>query len=187
MNAFSRLSARVKLVAILLGAVFVVAVGATAISASLAEPEIEISFSHYTTNQTARFAIVDIRNVGTAPAQYSGYSKDSPATDLVHRDRDGAGEWQGRMLMCGTGLRDCALMPGEQIRTTNYVYGVGEWRMGLRYWKPRFVDGLPLRVQAVLWRYLPQSYSYQTAWSAVHSGFATELEPATVEDLAVAE
>ena len=89
--------------------------------------------------------------------------------------------------MCGTGLRDFVLMPGEQIRRTNVLFGVGEWKIGLRYTKPRFVDGLPLRVQAVLWRYLPQSYSYQTAWSAVHSGFATELEPATVEDLAVAE
>ena len=69
MNAFSRLSARVKLVAILLGAVFVVAVGASAIKANMAKPKIEFRFSHYTTNQTARFAIVDIKNVGTAPAQ----------------------------------------------------------------------------------------------------------------------
>ena len=184
MNAFSRLSARVKLVAILLGAVFVVAVGATAISASLAEPEIEISFSHYTTNQNVRFAIVDIRNVGTAPAQYVGYSKEHPATDLVYRDS--TGEWQGRMLMCGTGLRDFVLMPGEQIRRTNVLFGVGEWKIGLRYWKPQFVDGLPMRVRTLL-AFVPQDRAYQTTWSAVHSGFATELEPSAVEDLAVVE
>ena len=60
MNALSKVSARVKLVAVLVAGVFVVAVGSTMINASLAEPEIEISFSHYTTNQNARFAIVEI-------------------------------------------------------------------------------------------------------------------------------
>src|SRR5687768_230877 len=184
MNALSKVSARVKLVAVLVAGVFVVAVGSTMIHASLAEPEIEISLSHYTTNQNARFAIVDIRNTGGAPAQYRGYSKESPAADLVHRDS--AGEWQGRILRCGTGLVECRLMPGEQIRTTNYVYGLGEWKMGLHYSKPRFVDGLPVRVRALL-AFLPQRSGYQTTWSAVQKGFATELVEPAVEDFAVVE
>ena len=184
MNALSKVSARVKLVAVLVAGVFVVAVGSTMIHASLAEPKIEISFSHYTTNQNARYAIVDIRNCGSAPAQYRGYSKESPRTDLVHRDS--TGEWQGRMLMCGTGLRDCRLMPGETIRTTNYVSGAGEWKLGLHYWKPRFIDSLPMRVRLQL-SFLQQSKTYRTTWSAVQSGFATELVASPVEGFAVVE
>jgi hypothetical protein len=184
MKALSKVSARVKFVGVLVAGVFVVAVGSTMIQASLAEPEIEISFSHYTTNQNARYAIVEIRNTGSAPAQYRGYSKESPAADLVHRDS--AGEWQGRILRCGTGLVDCSLMPGEAIRTTNYVSGVGEWKLGLHYWKARFIDGLPIRVRFQL-SFLPQSKTYRTTWSAVQSGFATELVAPPVEELAVVE
>ena len=75
---------------------------------------------------------------------------------------------------------------GEAIRTTNYVHGVGEWEMGLHYSKPRFVDGLPMRVRALL-AFVPQRNGYQTTWSAVHSGFPTELMTAPVEDFAVVE
>ena len=95
-------------------------------------------------------------------------------------------EWQGRILRCGTGLRECTLMPGETIRTTNYVHGVGEWKMGLHYSKPRFMDGLPMRVRALL-AFVPQRNAYQTTWSAVHSGFPMELMTAPVEDFAVVE
>jgi hypothetical protein len=181
MNAISKVGARVKFVAVLITAVFVVAVGLTMIKASLAEPRIEISFSHYTTNQNARYAIVDVRNTGGAPAQYRGYSKENPAADLVFRDV--AGEWQSRILRCGTGLIECRLMPGEQVRTTNYVYGVGEWKMGLHYYKPRFMDGL--RVRALL-AFVPQRSAYQTTWSAVHKGFERELLTEVVEDIAAA-
>jgi hypothetical protein len=174
MNAFSRIEGRTGLILGLLVATGLVAVASSVIHAFDSRPELQITFSHFGTsgqNDEYRYAVMEIRNVGNAPARFYGYSPDSPSCDLVQKDENGL--WQNRIFKCGTGLSPQLMFPGEQITTTNYLHGKDQWKLGLTYTKPAFRDRLPTRVQAWL-RFLPAPQSLtQQAWSA-------EMPPAKI-------
>lgn len=174
MNAFSRIERRTKLILGLLGATGLVAVASSVIHAFDSRPELQITFSHFGTsgqNDQYKYAVMEIRNVGNAPARFYGYSPDTPSCDLFHKDENGL--WQNRIFKCGTGLSPQLMFPGEQIRTTNYFQGNDSWKLGLTYTQPAFRDRLPTRVQAWL-RFLPEQQSLaQQAWSA-------EMPPAKI-------
>ena len=105
MNAVSRLTLRTKIILCFMGVLCLGFAAASAVEGMVAEPRIEIAFSHYETNQNARFAIIDIRNVGNAAAIYSGYATNSPDCEVQYRT--GAGAWSGRILRC--------IIPADQI------------------------------------------------------------------------
>lgn len=175
MNALSRIERRTKLIFGLLVAAGLVAVLASVINAFDARPELQISFSHFGTggeNGQYKYAVMEIRNIGNAPARFYGYSPDSPSCDLVQKDENGL--WQNRIFKCGTGLSPQLMFAGEQIKVTNYLHGSSPWRIGLSYTKPEFRDRLPERVQSWL-RFLPyRSGAAQQAWSV-------EMPPPEVE------
>ena len=152
---------------------------ATVVRALKAQPEVQITFSHLETRGEDTYAIVDIRNIGNASALYSGYSQGNPLSEVVHKDT--LGNWQNRIRMCGTGLNDYLLLPGEQVRTTNYIYGAGVWRVRLDYTKPTFWDRLPRDMQRFL-SFIPRSYGpTHEAWTTERPAIGTELAIATIE------
>lgn len=147
MNAVSRLTLRTKIILGFMGVLCLGIAAASAVESMVAEPRIEIAFSHYESNQNARFAIIDIRNVGSAAAIYSGYATNSPDCEVQYRT--GSGAWSGRILRC--------IIPGDQIlpaggmiRTRQYIQDEGNWRIGLAYTTARFQDRLPLRLRSML-------------------------------------
>jgi hypothetical protein len=172
MNATSRLTLRTK---IILGFLCVLGLGTitpTAVEAIVAEPQVEITFSHYETNQNVRSAVINIRNVGGAAAIYWGYSTNSPRCDLEYRTD--SGEWSGRLLRCGTGLRDLVLLPGAELRAKEYLADPLNWRVGFPYRKASFQDGLPSRIRSLLPYVRP---TYRKVWTTEMSGDSTFPRP----------
>jgi hypothetical protein len=166
MNSLSGIERRTKIVLGLLGIVGLVAVASSVMHAFDSRPELEITFSHFGNsgdNGEYRYAVMEIRNVGNAPARFYGYSPEVPDCELVQKDENGL--WQNRILRCGDGLSPQLMFPGEQISTTNYLPGNDPWKLGLRYTKPAFRDRLPARVQKWL-SFLPMaSAPPQQVWS----------------------
>jgi hypothetical protein len=149
------------------------------VRAMVAEPEIEIVYSHLEKQGKDTYAIVDIRNIGKASALYSGYSQGSPLSEVAHKGA--SGNWQNPIGKCGLGLNDYFLLPGEQVRTTNYIYGAGVWRVRLDYTKPTFRDRLPRDMQRFL-SFIPRSYGpVREAWTSERPAIRTDLAIATIE------
>jgi hypothetical protein len=173
MNALSRVAARTRVIIGLLFLVFAATIVSSVIRAMDAEPDLRITFSHYGTQNEYKFAVMNIANVGNAPARFYGYTPDGPSCELVQKDS--TGQWQHRIFKCGTGLQPQLLLPGEQLHTTNYISRTTTtWKLGLDYTKPGLRDRLPSRLQALL-SFLPyNSGPNLKAWSP-------EMPPVMVE------
>jgi hypothetical protein len=182
MNALSRLTARTKVVTALVAAVCVVAMISTMIRAMGTEPKIEIAFLHFEKRAEDQYAVVDIRNVGNGAALFTGYSPAEPLCDLVHKDS--AGNWQNRILRCGFGLSDHLLLPGAHVRTTNYIHGAGNFKIGFTYKKPSIRDRLPARLDPLL-AFLPRTYGpYQKVWTPEIPALPVEMTFSELPDSA---
>jgi hypothetical protein len=156
MNAVSRLSLRTKIIFCFLSVLCLGIVASVAVESLVAEPRIELTFSHCETNQNVRFAVIDIRNVGNAAAIYRGYSTNSPDCDVEYRTS--SGEWSGRILRCFV-PGDQILPPGGEIRARLYLQQDDvNWRVGFPYSKARFQDRLPPRIRSML-PYMRRSYT----------------------------
>ena len=152
MNGGKWVGLRARLIIGLVAGAVAVVIISTGASAYVAQPKLELIFNGYETNQNYRLAKFTIRNVGSAAAMYRGYSKETPNCDVVHISPSGVSS--GRFPMCGTGLRDCVLLPGEQITTEEAIVEEGNWKMSLRYRKPTLYDRLPAEIQS--WLPLPE-------------------------------
>ena len=147
MNAGSRLTLRTKIILSFMGVLCLGIAVATAVEGLVAEPKIEIAFSHCETNQNTRFAIIEIRNVGNAAAIFPGYATNSPDCEVQYRSA--SGEWSGRILRCII-PGDQFLPPHSEIRTRQYLQDNANWRVGFTYRKARFQDHLPPRIRSML-------------------------------------
>lgn len=164
MNALSRAGSRTKFFGCLFAAVVIVAIATTAYSALVAEPNLEISFSQYETNQNGVAAIILVKNTGTAPAIFRGYGGSIPALESAQRDATGL--WQPRIRYCGVGLTYFCILPGQEIRCAELMYHTSPWRSGISYRKASFYDRLPAKLQRHAYFLAGASHQWITEWSS---------------------
>ena len=127
------------------------------------QPRIEVLFSQYVTNGPFQLAVVKVRNHGRVAAVYQGYAKGTPLLD--YRQRGDAREWQRRLVMCGTGLQEQVLLPGEELVAKTYVEAGKDWCAGLSYRKASVVDRVPAPLK-FFGQWIPVKMNRETAWSA---------------------
>ena len=159
------MSLRTKLILGLFAVGLGCVVGVTVVGAAVGEPKIEVTFSRYETNQNYVCAVMRVKNSGSAPAIFRGYSKTTPLLKFERKDSSGA--WQPRIVGCGTGLSDKMLMPGQEVESREYISGKSVWRSGLNYRRVSWLDRLPEKIR---WKigFYPQM-RWETVWSREHA------------------
>ena len=90
-----------------------------------------------------------------------GYGRTNAALEYAYKDRSGV--WQPRIRTCGTGLSYHMILPGQELKSLEYMSHKAEWRSGIRYREVSWVDRLPELIQRRVNNY-PQT-KWGTAWS----------------------
>ncbi|HEX7860607.1 MAG TPA: hypothetical protein VF773_09795 [Verrucomicrobiae bacterium] len=162
MNAGTRLSLRTKLILGLFAVGLACVVGVTAFGAARGEPKIEVTLSHFETNENAVFAVMSVKNSGTAPAIFRGYGKTNAVLEQTYRDPSGA--WEPRIgMMCGTGLSYHMIWPGEVFAGREYISRQAKWRIGFQFRDVEWFDRIPKALQREI-NYTPRA-NWNTQWS----------------------